>query len=148
MGGIYGTALPVFTEQGQTYSYFNMTPSIDSGYTTITGLTPIYGILRLYSAPPTAEGEKVRMAEGNLVTQRAPFFWTESRLTAGWFLATPMIPSGTLIVTSATDVYRLMTDNQFDNAAGMYVYGLNKLVGDNGLTVSSLNYDFGTGSFA
>lgn len=148
MGGIYGTALPVFTEQGQTYSYFNMTPSIDSGYTTISGLRPVYGILRLYSAPPTAEGEKLREAEGNLATQKAPFFWTENKLTAGWFVSDPMLPSGTLVVTSATDVYRVMADNQFPTAAGLYIYGLNKLVGDNGLTVSSLNYDFGTGSFA
>lgn len=148
MGGIYGTMLPIFAEQCSTYSYFNMQPSIDSGYNTISGLSPVYGILRLYSAPPTAEGEKLREAEGNLATQKAPFFWTERKLTAGWFVSNPMIPSGTLIVTSATDVYRLMTDNQFDNALGMYVYGLNKLVGDNGLTVSSLSYDFGTGSFA
>ena len=147
MGGIYGTTLPVFAEQGSTYSYYTMTPSVDSGYTAISGLQSVYGILRLYSAPPTAEGEKVRMAEGNLVTQKAPFFWTEEHLTAGWFLATPMIPSGTLVVTSATDVYRVMADNQFDNATGLYIYGLNKLVGDNGLTVSSLNYNFGTGSF-
>jgi hypothetical protein len=148
MGGIYGTMLPIFAEQCSTYSYFNMQPSIDSGYNTISGLSPVYGILRLYSAPPTAEGEKLREAEGNLATQKAPFFWTERKLTAGWFVSNPMIPSGTLIVTSATDVYRLMADNQFDNALGMYVYGLNKLVGDNGLTVSSLSYDFGTGSFA
>ena len=148
MGGIYGTVLPAFAEQAHVYSYFNMTATADDGYGPITSASSILGILRLYSAPPTAEGEKIRMAEGNLVTQKAPFLWTETKLNFGWFISNPPLISGGTIVASATDVYRLMAGNIFDTITGTYIYGLNKLVGTNGLVSSSLSYDFGTGSFA
>jgi hypothetical protein len=147
MMGIYGTVLPVFAEQMETYSYFNMSPAIDDGYSNITSVSGVRGILRLYSAPPTAEGQKIRMAEGNLVEQKTPFFWCETVLNLGWFLADQPIINGGLVVASATNVYRIMTNNLFDNTGTLVVHGLNKLVGSNGLVASSLNYDFGTGSF-
>ena len=40
-----------------------------------------------------------------------------------------------------------MTNNIFDDTGSLVVHGLNKLVGNNGLAIASLNYDFGPGSF-
>ena len=145
--GIYGNVLPAFAEQMGVYSYFNMPPQVDDGYGSIINLSYINGILRLYSAPPTAEGQKVRMAEGNLVLQKAPFFWCESQLNLGWFLADQIIISGGTIVNTDTNVYRIMTNNIFDDTGSLVVHGLNKLVGNYGLAIASLNYDFGPGSF-
>jgi len=145
--GIYGTIMPAFAEQYQLLTYFSMSPAIDDGYGPITLASSFYGVLRLYSAPPTAEGAKIRMAEGNLVEQMAPFLWTETQLTLGKFISDQILISGGTIVASATNIYRLMTLNDFNSVDSLYIYGLNKLVGTNGLAASSLNFDFGTGSF-
>ena len=59
--GIYGTIMPAFAEQYQLLTYFSMSPAIDDGYGPITLASSFYGVLRLYSAPPTAEGAKITM---------------------------------------------------------------------------------------
>lgn len=147
MGGIYGNMLPAFAEQYKTYYYFDMSPMIDDGYTNITSVSSIHAILRLYSAPPTAEGQKVRMAEGNLVTQKAPFLWYERPLGLGKFIADKKVISGGTITGTGINVYRIMTNNLFDDTSDLVIHGLNKLVGANGMTASSLSFAYGTGNF-
>ena len=148
MGGIYGTMLPAFAEQSQNLTYFNMSPAIDDGYGPITTVSSIRAILRMYSAPPTAEGVKVRENEGNLVIGKTPFLWFEQTLNVGWFIADQPLISGGTIVASSTNVYRIMANNLFDTMTGIVVHGLVLLTGSNGLVASSINYNYGSGSFA
>ena len=147
MGGIYGTSLPVFAEQYSALTYFNMAPAIDDGYGPITVTSSIRGILRLYSAPPTAEGVKLRENEGNLVVGDTPFLWYEQRLVPGWFIADQPLISGGNVVASSTNVYRIMTANVFDTVDSLVVHELVMLTGTNGLVSSGITFNTGPGSF-
>ena len=147
MGGIYGTLLPAFAEQYQTLTYFNMAPAIDNGYGPIVTTSSIRAILRLYSAPPTAEGIKLRENEGNLVVGQTPFLWYETRLQTGWFIADQPLISGGNIVVSSTNVYRIMANNVFDKEDSLVVHELVMLTGTNGLVSSGIAFNTGPGSF-
>ncbi len=133
--GVYGLTLEAFPEQWKDYTYFAMDAAQNDNYGTRYNSKIIRGILRTYSAPPSAEGRKVIMREGNLVKQSSPFFLYNGILTVGYF------------IDDTVFVYRIISQNIFDAEMGLTIHVLEKLVGSNGKDVTTLAYNVGTDNF-
>jgi hypothetical protein len=113
MSGVYGDLILSFPEQFRTYSYFDQTPNINSGYTP-GAETTARGILQ-------NAGSMVKDNNGNLVNQKSLNLWTQTKHQEGTFIRFGDAP-----------IYRIKSGNDWPTEAGYYNYGLEKLVGANG----------------
>lgn len=123
MGSIHGSMTVHFTEEFRSFTYFQMDPRVTSGYGPRLNEQRARGVLHMYSAPPTAEGVKLRDVGHNLVIEKKPFLWARIVIPVGWF------------IEYNSDVYRVLSHNEWDFEASMTIHGLERVVGDDG-TVS------------
>lgn len=118
--GVHGPMMVHFSEEFREITYFQMDPEINSGYGARLNEGKTRGVVHMYSAPPTAEGVKLRDVGHNLVIEKKPFLWARKAIDVGWF------------VDDGLDVYRVLSQNRWDFEASMTIHGLERVVGDNG----------------
>jgi hypothetical protein len=133
--GVHGNVLPFFCDELRTFKYFNMMPEITTGFSNRIGVKKIKGILHMYSVPPSAEGTSVRQSHANSVIEKVPFLWTKYPLIIAWF------------IEDGLDIYRLTSLNEWLREGSMQVFGLEKVVGDDGTITNEPAYNFGGDSF-
>lgn len=142
MGGIYGTMLGAYADQFSRMISYHMEPTITGGYGTKTLSKKFRGVVRMYSAPPTAEGIKVHTEarpSNNAVVAKKPFLWTSVAIPAGDFVQYDKEDS---------DVFRVISENVFSDEAAVIVQGLEKVVGLNGTGSNETAFNTGVGSFS
>ena len=131
MGSIHGSMLVHFTEEFRPFTYFQMTPRVTSGFEERTDVRKSRGVVHMYSAPPTAEGVKLREVNTSLVIEKKPFLWCRTVIPVGWF------------VEFGDDVYRVLSHNEWEFEASMTIHGLERVVGDNGTVTNEPSYNLG-----
>lgn len=141
MGGVYGTTAWAVSDQFRTLTVFHAEPNITAGYGTRSNVRTIRGVVHLYSAPPTAEGIKAGvpsfqgLGKGNAVVQKRPFLWARVELPVGDFIEWNV------------DIYRVVTENQWQHEGNLSMQGLEKVVGLNGTQSNVLAYNTGANTF-
>lgn len=131
MGSIHGSMTVHFTEEFRPFTYFQMDPRVTSGYENKRNITRARGVVHMYSAPPTAEGVKLRDVGHNLVIEKKPFLWSRTVVPVGWF------------IEYNSDVYRVLSHNEWDFEASMTIHGLEKVVGDDGSVTVNPAFNLG-----
>jgi hypothetical protein len=135
--GIYGTIMTAFGDQMTVLKTFKMSPEVTAGFSARTSIRTVRGFIRMYSAPPTAEGVKVKVpsfqgaGKGNAVIQKWPFFFTSKELPVGDF------------IEWKTEVYRVVSENIFTGEMSVCCQGLEKVVGLNGAESNDLSFNTG-----
>lgn len=113
MNNIYGDGLLSSPELFQKATMFNQSPLVNGGYDNQTPGVPVRGIFQ-------DEGSEVKTKGGATTKSKNKTIWSRKPLVAGAFLL------------FKTTVYRILKDQEWDFQAGFYVYGIEKVVGDNG----------------
>jgi len=113
MTGIYGDGLLSSPELFRRAVLFDQKPLVNGGYIDQTQGVPVRLIFR-------DEGSKIQSSGGAIVRTKSKTIWSRKVLVPGAF------------VLFQNTVYRLMTDQEWDFQAGFYIYGIEKVVGDNG----------------
>lgn len=134
MGSIHGSVLMHFTEEFRPIKYFQMNPRVTAGFDSRYNVKKTRGVIHMYSAPPTAEGIKLREVNSNLVVEKKPFLWCRVPIDVGWF------------VDDGLDVYRVLSQNRWEFESSMTIHGLERVVGDNGTVTNDPSYNFGNDS--
>lgn len=142
--GIHGNMLPFFCDEFHTFLYFNMQPRVTTGFEGRTGTKKIRGVIHMFSVPPSAEGTAVRQSHENSVIEKSPFFWTRWDLQIGWFVQ----ELNRYDLLGRTDVYRLSSLNEWIREGTMKVFGLEKVVGDDGTITNNPTFNLGGDSFS
>ncbi len=125
--GLYGNMLSYHAGQLRSFTYFDMTPNVNSGYT----INPNVPVVTLRGVLQNAMS-KVADSNGNLVDINDERLWTTSLLDRGKF------------VQFGTVTYRLVDGNDWPFEGGFYMYTLERVVGDNG-TPDTNNYTLSLG---
>lgn len=123
--GLYGNMLTHFTGQFRDFTYFNMVPGINSGYT-IDQNVPV---VTLRGVLQNSES-RVMDGNGNLVRSNDEYVWTTTELEVGRF------------VKFGDTTFRIIPSNEWIFEGGFFRYMVNRLVGDNGTPSTG---DFTTG---
>lgn len=128
--------LGAFSGDFTRVDYYQAQAGYDVGPGAPSSVQSISGILQCVE-------RRVKNSEGNLVTVRTMKFWTRKVLSVGWFIRA-------VHGDYAGIVYRLTTDNGWREEAGFTVYGLEKVVGDDGNATANpvSSGSVGTGDFA
>lgn len=113
MNNIYGDGLLSSPELFQKAILFNQSPIVNGGY---DGQTPGFPVRVIFQD----EGSKAETKGGAIVNTKVKTVWSRKPLVLGAFL----FFQGT--------VYRIMNDQDWTFQAGFFVYGIEKVVGDNG----------------
>lgn len=114
--GVYSPNILLhFPEQFRQFTYFNMTPKINSGYIIDNNFLPqkLWGILQ-------NSLNEIKESNGNLVKQINEFLWTDSALDIGKYVQFDAI------------IYRIIPSNDWINEGGFTRYTIDRMVGDNG----------------
>lgn len=112
--GVYSPDMLLhFPEQFRQYTYFNMDPGINSGYTVSSTPVTYWGVLQNNTT-------MVKDSNGNIVTSGNEFLWTSESLTMGWF------------VQFGDITYRIIPSNDWVSEGGFTQYSLQRVIGDNG----------------
>lgn len=117
--GVYSPNMLVhWPEQFRQFTYFNMIPKINSGYSIDPATPPktIWGVLQNNTT-------MVKESNGNLVSQSQELLWTDEVLTMGYF------------VQFGEVIFRIVPANDWENEGGFSWYNLERLVGDNGTPI-------------
>ena len=125
--GLYGNMLTYHSGQLRDFTYFNMVPKVNSGYT----IDPNVPVLNLRGILQTSRSE-IADSNGNLVMKVNEFLWTESVLQIGYF------------VTFDTVTYRIIPSNDWTFEGGFQWQSLERVVGDNG-TPNAGDFTIGLG---
>jgi hypothetical protein len=124
--GVYSpTMMAHFTEQLRLFTYFDMCPGINSGYTVVGVPTTHWGIIQNNTT-------EAKDQNGNLVHGVQSLLWTESKLDNGKFIEFDGI------------TYRIIPTNDWSFEGGFINHNLERLVGDNGSPSSDVWYAGGT----
>jgi hypothetical protein len=111
--GVYSpNMLAHFPEQFRMFTYFNMDPKINSGYTVSTPAS-YWGILQ-------NDTSFVKDGNGNLVEVNHENLWTDQKLIRGFFIEFDAVN------------YRIVDGSDWPHEGGFYHYTLDRQVGDNG----------------
>lgn len=129
-GGIYGSMMTAFPEQWITIEYFDQQPTQDSGYNKKIGLGSIDGVIQCIE-------RQIREQNGNLVTVRDRYLWTEEVLVSGKFIR-----------DEEGIVYRIGADSEWIREGGYTRYTVYRVTGANGEDQNDNPVNVGTGSFA
>ena len=129
--GVHGSMMVHFSEEFRAIQYFQMDPNVASGYGDRYNEGSTRGVVHMYSAPPTAEGTKLRDVQSNLVVEKKPFLWARKKIEIGWF------------IDDGEDVYRVLSHNKWEFEGSMTIHGLEKVVGDNGTDTVDPPFNFG-----
>lgn len=126
--GVYSPGMLLhFPEQFRDFTYFDMIPNINSGYTLNGGPPAIYsGVLQ-------NDVSQVMDSNGHLVDSTHENLWTDSVLQKGHYVLFEGV------------TYRIVFANDWSNEGGFYNYSLQRLVGDNG-TPNTTNWTTGIGA--
>ena len=135
MGSIYGDTLLHFAEQYQSMTYFNMIPRVNSGYDPILDQNgnPVEPEI-IQAIIHALRPKTVTDSNGNLVTSKGLEIWSMRELTPGYF------------VNDTVDTFRILPENKWAREAGFFAYGIERVVGDNGVT-TDITFDRGTSDF-
>jgi hypothetical protein len=125
--GLYGNMLSYHPGQFREFTYFDMTPGTNSGYTINPNVpvSTIRGVLQNSTS-------KVADSNGNLVDINDERLWTNTILIRGYFVQFQDI------------TYRIVDGNDWPFEGGFYLYTLERVVGDNG-TPDTGTYTTGLG---
>lgn len=135
MGSIYGDTLLCFPEQFRALAYFNMIPRVNSGYDPILdGFDQPIPPVSIQAIIHALRPKTVEDSNGNLVTQKGLEIWTMQELTPGYF------------INDTVDTFRILPENTWAREAGFYAYGIDRVVGDNGVS-TPITFDRGTSDF-
>ena len=140
--GVYGSMIWAVADQFIDLVVFSATANVTAGYTAPTNIRKVRGVIHMYSAPPTAEGIKAgvpsfqSIGNGNAVVQKKPFLWADKALPVGDF------------VKWDSDVFRVVSENQWLHESDLVAQGLEKVVGLNGAQSNNLAFNIGTDSFS
>jgi len=113
--GVHGNLLLAFAEQFRTVTYFNMEPGYGGGYGERRDVHKVRGIFQ------NIVGSVVEDANGNLIKTNRLEFWSREKLKPGLF-----------IDVNDGGVYRIGEVNEWCFEGKFIVYGIKKLVGDDG----------------
>jgi hypothetical protein len=116
---VYGEMLLHFPEQFREFTYFDMIPLENAGYTVDPNFTPrtLIGILQNSTT-------MVKEGNGNIVTQANEFLWTANLLDMGKF------------VQFGATIFRIIPANDWVTEGGFTQYTIQRLVGDNGSPIT------------
>jgi len=144
---LYGESLLSFTEQFQTFEYFDMVPNINDNYTviptsgfngtnansyvTINGTAPTGTYLAIFQNSQT----EVKDNNGNLVTKNCLYMWCEEDLKLGAF------------VFVFNQTFRIVPSNDWGYYGGFTQYEIDRLVGSNGGTQIDSGFSDGAVNF-
>lgn len=128
--GIFGNMLMYQTGQFRDFTYFNMNPNVNSGYTIDTSFPAqkLRGVLQ-------NSVSKVAESNGNLVDINDERLWCEKQLLRGLFINFDEYKEVT---------YRIVDGNDWPFEGGFFMYTLERVVGDNGTPDTSV-YTAGIG---
>lgn len=128
MNNIYGDGLLSSPELFQKAIMFNQSPVVNGGYIDQTTGIPVRLIFK-------DEGSSVKTSGGSVVVTKNKTGWSRKALPPNVFLLFKSV------------VYRLMNDQDWAFQGGFYVYGLEKVMGDNGQTSYQPVADSGSRDF-
>jgi hypothetical protein len=128
--GIYGESLLHFPEQFRSISYFDQTPKFNDGWNTAIPIGTIRGIIQNKTSG-------VKDQNGLIVRNIQYYLWTltSARVAAGKF------------IDFQSDVYRIIIDNDWPTEDGFYSYELEKVVGSDGVNVTTVTVTDGSANF-
>lgn len=112
--GIYGNMLLAFPEQFRTIEVYEMEPKHNGGWTEPTGRRQVSGIYQ------NTTGDQIKDSNGNLARAAGLEFWTQDNTLAGFF------------TQINSDVYRFVSNNNWETEGGFFRYSLQKVVGNDG----------------
>lgn len=128
MAGVYGDSLLFFPELFIDVSYFNQLPKIGAGYTaegTPTTIRIIRQTGRGYRLSDVMKtGSENISSVLNKIDENQ--VWYDQRLNIGWFILLGGL------------VYRLVEELDWLLESGFYGYSIEKVVGNNGVTETTL----------
>ena len=113
MNNIYGDGLLSSPELFRKATMFNQSPIVNGGYRDQTPGVPVKLIFR-------DEGSAVKSSGGSIVRTKTKTAWSRK-----------VLPPNVFLFFEGT-VYRLLKDQEWGFQAGFYIYGIEKVVGDNG----------------
>lgn len=130
MSGVYGDVLLAFPEQLKRFTVFSMTAKINGGWDVDKdSQKEIQGLYH------HTEGKTLKDSNGNLVKSSIVELWTQSQGLSGMFTKI----NGVL--------FRLKSDNDWNNEGGFTRYTLEKVIG-NGAESEVTAWNFGKDNFS
>lgn len=129
MSGAYGELLLAFPEQQEQIAYFDM-QAVGSRYGPPTGVQTITGAIQRIE-------RRVKENNGNLVTVRERYLWTDAVLVSGKFIR-----------DEDGLTYRITADSEWLREAGFTRYTVERVVGADGTDSVDADINYGAGSFA
>lgn len=129
VGGVYGNPVLAFPEQVQTLAYFDMVPLNTAGYGPPTDVQSIDGIIQCIE-------RRIKDQNGNLVTTRECWLWTEAALLSGRFIR-----------DEDQIIYRIGSDSEWQLRGGFTKYTVYRVTGGDAEATNDDAMSVGTGSF-
>lgn len=122
---IYGDMLIYFSDLFIDVHYFKQIARVGSGYDP-NGAKVIKSVIFQSINGSEIAGPVGRLAKrsgwGNLALGDTQTIWSQERLTEGDYVQ----------VVNSKRIYRLLSQLDWGNEAGFFVYGIEKVIGDNG----------------
>ena len=126
----YGSTLTAFSGDFISVAYYQALAGFDSGPGAPQTPATVRGILQCVE-------RRIKESDGNVADYPAMKFWTRKTLNAGWFIR-----------DKKEIIYRFfLIDNEWIEEGGFTVYGLERVVGDNGNATLDPDMSVGTGHF-